>query len=152
MSARSHVSHEVNLRKRMQELWPPNPKEFDNATLISYFCFSEPTKMLKSTSSSGSSRFRFGCKKPARHCMSSEQHHCAPLADARMHHSSHNRYFKKGQQRHRVSMHNMVHPAQGSQVHATKIGMPTAELTGVEGHGLDYVVTLSECKLCLLPT
>ena len=57
--------HDVNLRKRMQELWPPKPNELDSATLISYFCFSEPTRMLKSTSSSGSSRFKLGCRKPA---------------------------------------------------------------------------------------
>ena len=64
-----HCHHQpayaVNLRNRMQELWPPNPKELDSATSMSCFCFSAPTKMLRSTSSSGSSRFKLGCKKPA---------------------------------------------------------------------------------------
>ena len=54
-------THGTYFRNSTQELWPPKPNELDRATLISSCCFSDPTKMLVSTSSSGSSMLRLGC-------------------------------------------------------------------------------------------
>lgn len=66
--------HDLYLRNSMQELWPPKPNEFERATLISCCCFSDPTRMLRSTSSSGSSRFRLGCRKPMHHSQITSGH------------------------------------------------------------------------------
>ena len=55
----------LNARKRIEELWPPKPNEFDRATSMSSCCFSGPTRMFVSTPCSGSSRFKFGCTQPA---------------------------------------------------------------------------------------
>ena len=59
------LPHSTYLRNMMQLLWPPNPKLLDSATSISTACFSLPTTMLRSTASSGVSRLRLGCTKPA---------------------------------------------------------------------------------------
>jgi hypothetical protein len=61
----AHAPHSRNGLNMMHELWPPKPKELDRATLTSTDCASEPHKMDRSTSSSGSSRFKLGCSLPA---------------------------------------------------------------------------------------
>lgn len=58
--------HAWYLRNMRQLLWPPKPKLLDSATSMSAACFSLPTRMFVSASSSGLSRFRLGCRKPAR--------------------------------------------------------------------------------------
>ena len=50
--------------KRMHELCPPKPNELESATSTLCLIFSEPTTSSRSTSGSGSVRFRFGCSQP----------------------------------------------------------------------------------------